>query len=74
MRPGRGTVFIFFVLGPQTRNKVAEGNVPGLVENAVGGLAAEQTSLAVNENRNQTHQTHEEKEHQSAGRSQQEII
>src|ERR1017187_9278023 len=50
------------------------GNVRSVVENAIGGLAAEQTSLAVNEKQTQTHQTHEKKEQQSAGRSQPQIV
>ena len=37
------------------------GNVPWIVENAVGGLAAEQTGSAV-EMKNQTTQPHEERE------------
>jgi hypothetical protein len=37
-------------------------------------LAAEQTGLAVNKKHNQTHQTHEKKEHQSAGTSQRQIV
>ena len=53
---------------------LAEGNVPGVVENAVGGLAVEPTSSAVNEPKNQTHQTHEETRPQSAGGSQHQIV
>jgi hypothetical protein len=37
------------------------GDVPAIVENAVGGLAAEQTSSAV-EMKNQTTQPHEERQ------------
>jgi hypothetical protein len=42
--------------------------VRSVVENALSGLAAEQTGLAVNAKHNQTHQTHEQKEHQSVDR------
>jgi hypothetical protein len=49
------------------------GNVPGVVENAVGGLAVEPTGSAM-EITNQNHQTHAETKPQSAGRSQHQII
>ena len=49
------------------------GDVPGAVENAVGGLAAKRTSLAV-KSTNQTHQTHERTEPPFTGRSQHQIV
>jgi hypothetical protein len=49
------------------------GNVPSVVENGIGGLAAEQTGTAV-EITNETHQTHEATKAQSAGRSQPQIV
>jgi hypothetical protein len=49
------------------------GNVPGVVENAVGGLAAEPTSSAVKRT-NQNHQTHEATKPQFAGGSQHQIV
>jgi len=48
-------------------------NVPGAVEHAIDGSAAEQTGSAV-EMANQTHQTHEETKAQSAGACQHQIV
>lgn len=54
--------------------RFAVGNVRSVVENAVGGLAAERTSLAVNKKNHQTPQTPEKKEHELAGGSQPQIV
>jgi len=59
-------------LAGATTGGFTNGDVPGIVEKAVGGLAAEQTGSAV-KSTNQKHQPHEDKEHQSAGASQRQI-
>ncbi|HEY9175984.1 MAG TPA: hypothetical protein VI136_27200, partial [Verrucomicrobiae bacterium] len=58
--------------GPEAASGAWDGDVPGVVENAVGGLAAKRTSLAV-KSTNQTHPTHEETKSQLAGGSQHQI-